>query len=110
MLDMGVTSPVFWTGFAGYVKYALNDKYALATRYEYSNDHDGFTTATAQHFNGITGTFHRTIANHILTRLEFRRDVSNRPTFIKGNNLPVMAQNTATAGLVFMFDSREGVK
>jgi hypothetical protein len=33
--------------------------------------------------------------------------MSNRPTFIKGNNNPVMAQNTAAAGLVFMFDSRE---
>jgi hypothetical protein len=106
----GVTSPVFWTGFAGFVKYALNDKYAVATRYEYYNDHDGFTTGTAQHFNGITGTFQRTIANHILTRLEFRRDASNRPTFMKGNNFPVMAQSTATAGLVFMFDSREGIK
>src|SRR3954468_8792655 len=106
----GVTSPVFWTGFAGLVKYALNDKYAVATRYEYYNDHDGFTTGTAQHFNGITGTFQRTIANYILTRLEFRRDASNRPTFMKGNNFPVMAQSTATAGLVFMFDSREGIK
>jgi hypothetical protein len=29
---------------------------------------------------------------------------------MKGNNFPVMAQSTATAGLVFMFDSREGIK
>jgi len=103
----GVVNPVFWTGVAGYVKYAPTDKYAFATRYEYYNDHDGFTTGTPQHFNGITGTFQRTVASHILTRLEFRRDTSNEPTFVKGNNLPVKAQNTATAGLVFMFDSRE---
>ena len=103
----GVANPVFWTGVAGYVKYAPTDKYAFATRYEYYNDHDGFTTGTPQHFNGITGTFQRTVASHILTRLEFRRDTSNQPTFVKGNNLPVKAQNTATAGLVFMFDSRE---
>ncbi|HWY70803.1 MAG TPA: porin [Terriglobales bacterium] len=103
----GVINPVFWTGVAGYVKYAPTDKYAFATRYEYYNDHDGFTTGTPQHFNGITGTFQRTVASHILTRLEFRRDTSNQPTFVKGNNLPVKAQNTATAGLVFMFDSRE---
>lgn len=103
----GIVHPVFWTGVAGYVKYAFNPKYALATRYEYYDDHDGFTTGTAQNFNGITGTFERTIASHILTRLEFRRDMSNRPTFIKGNSNPVMAQNTAAAGLVFMFDSRE---
>jgi hypothetical protein len=103
----GVVDPVFWTGVAGYVKYAPTEKYAFATRYEYYNDHDGFTTGTPQHFNGITGTFQRVVASHILTRLEFRRDTSNQPTFTKGNNLPVKAQNTATAGLVFMFDSRE---
>jgi hypothetical protein len=103
----GVAHPVYWTGLAGYVKYAFNDKYAVATRYEYYDDHDGFTTGTAQNFNGVTGTFQRTIASHILTRLEFRRDTSNRPTFVKGNNVPALGQNTATAGLVFMFDSRE---
>ena len=103
----GVVNPVFWTGVAGYVKYAPTEKYAFATRYEYYNDHDGFTTGTQQHFNGITGTFQRMVASHILTRLEFRRDTSSQPTFAKGNNLPVKAQNTATAGLVFMFDSRE---
>jgi hypothetical protein len=103
----GVVHPVYWTGLAGYVKYAFNDKYAVATRYEYYDDHDGFTTGTAQNFNGVTGTFQRAIASHILTRLEFRRDMSNRPTFVKGNNVPALGQNTATAGLVFMFDSRE---
>jgi len=103
----GVVNPVYWTGVAGYIKYAPTDKYAFATRYEYYNDHDGFTTGTAQHFNGITGTFQRMVASHILTRLEFRRDISNQPSFLKGDNVPVKSQNTATAGLVFMFDSRE---
>ena len=100
-------APVYWNGIAGYVKYALNDKYAIATRYEYYNDHDGFTTGTAQHFNGITGTFQRVIAGNLLTRLEFRRDRSNRPTFMKGDNNPTSSQNTVAAGMVFMFDSRE---
>lgn len=103
----GIVNPVYWTGVAGYVKYAPTDKYAFSTRYEYYNDHDGFTTGTPQHFNGITGTFQRMVASHILTRLEYRRDMSNQPTFTKGSNSPVKAQDTATAGLVFMFDSRE---
>jgi len=99
--------PVFWTGVAAYVKYALNDKYTVVSRYEYYDDHDGFTTGTPPHFNGITGTFQRMIASHILSRLDFRRDMSDLPTFVKGNGLPVTAQNTMTAGVVFMFDSRE---
>ncbi len=103
----GVVDPVFWTGAAGYVKYAFNEKYAVVTRYEYYDDANGFTTGTAQHFNGFTATFQRLTAGHILSRLEFRRDMSNEPTFTKGNGLPVGTQNTLTAGLVFMFDSRE---
>ncbi|HVO80447.1 MAG TPA: porin [Terriglobales bacterium] len=102
-----VARPVFWTGAAGYVKYAINEKYALVTRYEYYDDHDGFTTGTPQHFNGVTATFQRLIAGHILSRLEYRRDMSNAPTFVRGDGLPATAQNTVTAGLVFMFDSRE---
>ena len=103
----GVARPVFWTGAAGYVKYAFNEKCAFVTRYEYYDDPSGFTTGTAQHFNGITGTFQRMIAGHIMSRLEFRRDMSNEPTFLKGSNSQALAQNTVTAGLVFMFDSRE---
>jgi hypothetical protein len=103
----GVADPVFWTGIAGYVRYAFDRNYAVATRYEYYDDHNGFTTGTAQHFNGVTGTFQHTIADHILSRFEFRRDISNQPTFVKGSGLPVTAQNTVTAGVVFMFDSRE---
>jgi hypothetical protein len=100
--------PVYWTGVAGYVRYAPDQRYAFTTRYEYYNDHDGFTTGTAQHLNEFTGTVERLMAHHIITRLEFRRDFSNQPTFVKGNNLPVMAQNTLTAGFVYTFDSREG--
>jgi Putative beta-barrel porin-2, OmpL-like. bbp2 len=109
-----VSQPVFWTGVAGYVKYALNDKIALVTRYEYFDDHDGFTTGYAPngtlegvHFNEFTATFERLIAHHIISRFEFRRDMSNGDPFLKGNT-PVSGQNTLTAGLVYTFDSREG--
>ncbi len=102
----GIPTPVFWTGIAGYVKYTFNDLYAVATRYEYYNDHDGFTTGTPQHLNEFTGTFQRIVAHHLITRLEFRRDFSNRPVFTKGTT-PVMGQNTMAAGLVYSFDSRE---
>jgi hypothetical protein len=102
----GIPTPVFWTGIAGYVKYAFNDLYAVATRYEYYNDHDGFTTGTPQHLHEFTGTFQRLVAHHLITRLEFRRDFSNRPVFTKGTT-PAMGQNTMAAGLVYSFDSRE---
>ena len=102
-----VSAPVFWTGVAGYVKYAFHPKYALASRYEYYDDHNGFTTGSAQNLHGFTATFERIVASHILSRMEFRRDSSNQPSFLKGNNQAVTAQSTATVGLVFMIDSRE---
>ena len=105
---LGVPDPTFWTGIAGYVKYAFNDKYALATRYEYYDDHNGFTTGTlvGQHFNEVTETFERKVSGSLITRLEFRRDMSNQPAFVKGT-APVKAQNTVAAGLVYTFDMKE---
>ena len=41
-----LSHPVFWTGVAGYIKYAFNSSSAISTRYEYYDDHDGFTTGT----------------------------------------------------------------
>ncbi len=101
-----VSHPVFWTGVAGYVRYAFSGTSAFSTRYEYYDDHDGFTTGTAQHLNEFTTTLERLVAHHIISRLEFRHDFSDQPVFFKGTT-PVLAQNTLAAGLVFTFDSRE---
>lgn len=103
-----LSRPVYWTGVAGYVKYALTGTTAVSTRYEYYDDHDGFTTGTLvpTHFNEFTTTFEKLVAHHIISRFEFRRDTSTQPVFLKGSN-PVTDQNTLTAGLVFTFDSRE---
>jgi hypothetical protein len=103
-----VSRPVFWTGIAGYVRYAFTGTSAFSTRYEYFDDHDGFATGTLAptHINEFTTTFERLVAHHIISRFEFRRDFANQPVFLKGSN-PVTDQNTLTAGLVFTFDSRE---
>lgn len=101
-----LSKPVYWTGIAGYLKYAISDKYSFATRYEYYNDKYGFTTGAAQHFNGITGTLERTIASRIITRLEYRRDISNRPYFLRGADGVSDHQDTLTAGMIFTFDTK----
>ena len=106
----GVSNTVWWTGIAGYFKYALNDKYSISSRYEYYNDHYGFTTGTAGHIQEVTGTFEHPIATHILSRLEFRHDMANNPMFLKGSSKLVNEQTTLTAGMVFLFDTREGAK
>ncbi len=104
----GTGTPVWWSGIAAYVKYAFNEKYALATRYEFYDDHNGFTTGgTPQDLNEFTLTFERTVSKHLITRWEFRRDMSNQPTMLKGS-APVTAQNTASGGLIYLFDIHEG--
>jgi hypothetical protein len=104
-----LSDPVYWTGIAGYLKYAFNDNNYLAARYEYFEDHDGFVTGTGiprLHFNEVTATYQRTLATHLLTRFEYRRDISNQPVFLKVTR-SVFAQDTATLGLIFLFDSRD---
>jgi hypothetical protein len=102
----GLSRSAYWTGIAPYVKYSFNTTSAFVARYEYYNDHDGFTTGTAQHMHEFTTTFERLVAHHIISRLGFRRDLSSQPVFLKGNS-SVNDQNSLTAGLVFTFDSRE---
>jgi hypothetical protein len=106
----GISDTIWWTGIASYFKYALSDKYSAAGRYEYYNDHYGFTTGTPGHVQEFTGTFEHPVATHILTRLEFRHDMANNPVFTKGALTPVNSQTTLTAGMVFLFDTREGTK
>ncbi|MGH9434488.1 MAG: outer membrane beta-barrel protein [Terriglobia bacterium] len=99
----GRINPVFWTGAAGYVRYAFNSQNALTTRYEYYDDHDGFTTSTPQSLNEFTETYEHIFGGHLVTRVEYRRDVSNHPVFMKGTGF-VDNQNTVTGGMIFNFD------
>ena len=99
-------NPVWWTGVAGYVKYQFNDKWAYATRYEYYNDRFGFTTGTAQQVNEFTETFERKVGGGLITRMEYRRDMSNRPSLFKGTT-PVDHQDTIEAALIYSFDLKE---
>jgi hypothetical protein len=88
---------------AGYAKYQFNPLYAIATRYEYYGDPDGFTTGTAQHIHEFTGTVERRFARHLIGRLEFRHDLGTQPNFLKGNT-PVLGQSTVAGGLVFVLE------
>lgn len=100
------STSVYWTGIAGYVRYALASNVMVAGRYEYYNDHYGFTTGTAQHLHEFTGTLERTISSHLISRFEFRHDTSNQAVFARGAESFDRAQNTVTGGLVLTFDTK----
>jgi hypothetical protein len=96
---------VDWAGVAGYAKYQFNPLWALAGRYEYYNDHTGFTTATRQHINEITGTVERKVAQHLITRAEYRFDDSNNShAFNKDATKFASTQSTLSAGLIFVLE------
>ena len=99
--------PVWWSGIAGYIKYAPNDKWAFATRGEWFNDHDGFETGTAQHLSEFTFTLQRMLAGKLMSRLEFRRDMSNQNTFpYRDFEDGIDHQNTVDARIGLRFQQR----
>jgi hypothetical protein len=103
-----ITGPMaHWSGIAGYIKYAFNDKWTVATRGEYFDDHDGFATGATQHLSEFTATLQRTIAKNLITRLEFRRDMSNQDTFPYRTGLFNDSQNTVTVGMIYAFSSSD---
>jgi hypothetical protein len=116
---VGFTHAVDWAGIAGYAKYQFNPLWAFAGRYEYYNDHDGFTTTgfqtiagvpfvtvpLRQHINEVTGTVERKFAQHLITRAEYRFDDSNNShAFVKGASSFASNQSTLSGGLVFVLE------
>jgi Putative beta-barrel porin-2, OmpL-like. bbp2 len=96
-----------WSGIAGYAKYTPNDKWAAAVRGEYFSDNGGTQSGTPQKLKEFTFTLQRMLASKIMTRLEFRRDMSDQPVFPYGTGLLKDAQNTVTVGMVYAFSSAD---
>jgi hypothetical protein len=100
-------SPAWWSGIAGYIKYAPNAKWAVATRGEWFKDHNGFATGAAQNLGEFTLTLERMVASKIITRLEFRRDMSDHDVFPDHLTGLSDSQNTVTLGMVYAFSSAD---
>jgi hypothetical protein len=96
---------VHWQGFAAYAKVQANNWLAFAPRFEWYNDHDGFTTGAVQSIKDFTLTSEHKISNGLITRLEYRRDFSDTDFFIKPTRL-VKAQSTLSFGLIYAFSSK----
>lgn len=107
-MPVGFIAPAWWQGVAGYLRYAFNDDWAWSNRYEYYDDHSGFTLGTAvpSHINEVTTTFEKKIHKNLISRLEYRYDASNNPIFIKGSSL-TDNQSTLELGLIYVFDWKE---
>jgi hypothetical protein len=90
-----------WTGLAGAARYAIGKKYAVAGRVEIFNDKNGFLTGTAQTVKEFTLTGEYKLTGWLMTRAEFRTDLSNHPFFEKQNQPNgSKTQPTALLGLI----------
>ena len=80
----GAFSSVHWSGIAGYVKYAPNANWALAARGEYFSDNGGYADRNATEIERIHLHPAADAGQQDLTRLEFRRDMSDQERSLTG--------------------------
>jgi hypothetical protein len=103
----GAPFSVHWSGIAGYIKYAPNDKWGFAGRGEYFSDNGGTQSGTPQKLSEVTLTLQRMLASKLMTRLEFRRDMSDQNVFPDHASGLKDSQNTVTLGMVYAFSSAD---
>ncbi|MGA2905726.1 MAG: outer membrane beta-barrel protein [Candidatus Korobacteraceae bacterium] len=100
-----------WGG-AAYAKYQLTPRTYVAGRTEYLNDHGGLFTGITSYIEAlkeVTATYDFTLANGFDMRWEYRRDISNRPIFLTGQQGVFSTdQNTATLGVIWWFGRKQG--
>ncbi len=99
----GNTALNHWQGVAVAAHEQLTGTSALAGRFEYFDDENGFMTGTAQRVKEVTATYEYKWTEGMLSRVEYRRDWSDAAFFHKGNSAMVDAQSTLTAGFVAFF-------
>jgi hypothetical protein len=109
VIDSTAVTPVYqttdlahWQGIAAALHYQATSKIAFTPRFEYFADESGFSTGTVQNINEFTLTGEYKMPEGLLARLEFRRDDSDEPYFVKGSRL-VDAQSTLEVGVVAFF-------
>jgi hypothetical protein len=91
-----------WQGIAVALHYQATGRVAFTPRYEYYKDESAFSTGLKQNLNEFTLTGEYKMPEGLLARLEYRRDGSDEPYFIKGSRT-VKAQSTVEVGVVAFF-------
>ena len=95
-----------WQGEALYLRYAVNDWFAITPRVEALRDPNGFMTGFAQDLQEATATAEFRPEQGFVIRVEYRVDVADRPFFLRGVSTTVRTQSIASAQCVFYFNSR----
>jgi hypothetical protein len=97
------------TGGAAYLRYQLSPRTYFAQRYTRFNDRDGLFSGLRQNLNDLTSTLSIQPSEGFEARLEYRRDFSNRPFFLRTEPGSLSTQqNTFTLGLLWWFGGKTG--
>jgi hypothetical protein len=87
------------TGIAAAMRYQATSKFAFASRAEWFDDYDGFSTGTKQSMQEVTLTGEYKIAPWLVSRVEFRNDWSDKSVFEKGSGT-AKSQPTILLGIM----------
>jgi hypothetical protein len=103
------SAPSHVDGGAGYAHYQWTPHVALAARGEYMSDRGGLFSGSTQALKEVTGTYEYKFGEGFISRIEYRRDWSNRPLFLT-NQPGVLAKNqdTLTLGLIWWYGGLKG--
>jgi hypothetical protein len=104
--DSFAGAPVSWQGIAGYLKVQATSRFALIPRVEWFDDPDGFMTGAAQTLKEGTLTGEFKLANGLLSRVEYRRDVSNIASFATSTGSPKTSQGSFGVGVLYTLTSK----
>lgn len=97
------------TGGAAYFRYQVTPKMYFGQRYTRLNDHAGLFSGVWQNLNDLTSTVGFRPADGFETRLEYRRDFSNVPYFLRRDPGTLSKhQDTFTLGLLWWFGGKNG--
>jgi len=96
-------------GGAGYFRYQFTPKFYFGQRYVRLNDSAGLFSGVSQNLNDTTSTLGFRPVEGFETRVEYRRDFSNVPFFLKRDPGSLSKhQDTFTLGLLWWFGGKAG--
>jgi hypothetical protein len=96
-------------GGAAYFRYQLTPKVYFGQRYTRLNDNAGLFGGVAQNLNELTSTFGFRPIDGFETRIEYRRDFSNTPFFLRSDPGSLSKhQDTFALGMLWWFGGKSG--
>jgi len=103
------SAPSHAIGGVAYSRFRFAGKMYLAARAEYLSDRSGLFSGLSQALKETTLTYDYNLAHGFLMRYEWRRDFSNKPSFLTSTpGVLSNQQNTATVGLIWWWGRKEG--